>query len=138
MADAREASPHQNAGSRMGLAVFETNLHEIGFKRGERALEPATERGHGLARGGDPRRAGGASAVPAGAARRRAPSRSSLSPRPMHLGGGGKFPGKSQSLGAAKPPRPQFDRLDGFLPAMTGERAADENDRREPVDQTEL
>src|SRR5262249_49982065 len=59
MADAREASPHQNDGSRMGLAVFETNLHEIGFKRGERALEPATERGHGLAPRGDHRRPAG-------------------------------------------------------------------------------
>src|SRR5260370_1135628 len=46
----------------MGLAVFETNLHEIGFERGERALEPAAELGHGLARGGDRCRA----AAPAG------------------------------------------------------------------------
>src|SRR5262245_66534506 len=58
MADAREGSPHQNDGSRMGLAVFEANLHEIRFERGECALESATERGHGLARGGDHCRAG--------------------------------------------------------------------------------
>src|SRR5262249_4334271 len=52
-AGAREASPHQNEGSRMGLEVFEANLHEIGFERGERTLEPAAELGHGLACGGD-------------------------------------------------------------------------------------
>src|SRR5712671_4193405 len=51
----------------MGLAVFETNLHEIGFDRGA-----------------------------------------------------------------------QLDRLDRILAAMTGERSADEYDRREAVDQTEL
>src|SRR5262249_12985830 len=57
-ADARGAPPPQNDRSRLGLAVCEPNLHEIGFERGGGALEPATERGHGFARGGGHRRAG--------------------------------------------------------------------------------
>src|SRR5262249_7743008 len=111
MADAREASPHQNAGSRMGLAVFETNLHEIGFKRGERALEPATERGHGLARGGGPRRRG---AGPRAAAGRR-PGRS-LPPPQAFVGGGGYFPEMSKGWGRQNPPPPGLTGWIGFAP----------------------
>src|SRR5262249_60517184 len=51
-AEASEASPHQNAGSRMALVLFATKLGQMRFERGKRAFEPAAERGNARARGG--------------------------------------------------------------------------------------
>src|SRR5260370_29241406 len=51
------ASRHQNDGSRIMVAAFETNLHEIGLERGKGALERAAQGRDGGARGGRDRRA---------------------------------------------------------------------------------
>src|ERR1700675_2690809 len=44
---AMPASRHQNAGSRIMLAAFETDLHEIGFERSKSAIERAAQDRHG-------------------------------------------------------------------------------------------
>src|SRR5262249_36897200 len=121
----------------MGLAVFETNLHEIGFERGERALEPAAELGHGLARGGDRCRAPASILEPGTRARRERLPAAPLSGA-VRLGERGVVFGKFPPIGAVQNRRAKLDRLDGILAAVTGERAADEYDRGESVDQTEL
>src|SRR5262249_58741636 len=54
------------------------------------------------------------------------------------LRGGGVVCGEVHQCGAGKTRRAQLDRLDRILAAVTGERAADEYDRGESVDQTEL
>src|SRR5207247_5638489 len=131
-----EASPHQNDGSRMGLAVFETNLHEIGFERGERALEPAAELGHGLARGGDRCRASAPVLEPGADARRERLHVAHLFGAVRLVERGIDFR-EVPYVRAVQDRRAQLDRLDRILDAMTGERAADEYDRREAVVQTE-
>src|SRR5258708_33231375 len=113
----------------MGLAVFETNLHEIGFERGERALEPAAELGHGLTRGGDRCRASAPVLEPGAGARRERLHVPHLFGAVRLVERGVDFR-EVPHVRAVQDRRAQLDRLDRTFAAMTAELSADEYARR--------
>src|SRR5919197_6133560 len=119
------------------MALALTNLPEIRLERGERAFEPAAERGNARVRGGNHRCTRIRVLEPS-----RRPQRQSLDV--AHLFGAARRVERRidfceiPNIRPMQNRRAELDRLDRILTAMARQRSTNEYDRGEPIDETEL
>src|SRR5271165_5336245 len=130
-------SRHQNDGSRIVVAAFETNLHEIRIERGKGAIERATQGLDSSARGSHDRRARARILQPGAHAYRKLAHIGYLL-GPARLVQRGVDFGKVPDMWTVQDGGAELDRLNRILAPMTCEPAANEDNRCQPIDQHKL
>src|SRR5258707_997055 len=112
---------HQNEGSRMALALFKANPHEVRLERVKRAFKRAAERGNRVSRGGDDRGAPGRILKPGAGPQHESPEAGHLFGGPRLVEGRIEF-GEIPNIRTVQNRSAQLDRLAPILAATSNLR----------------